>query len=190
VKGIVRTDAHALAAADAAAEKILLGQGARRTHQERIGLGLEGVAGTEEGYGAYSPCHRSQDLPASDVHLRRAGGILTGVGLGREETEMEGSVGAGGLAIQAKVALGLVPTLSDDGIIAPLAVQQAFVASPTGFLVLLQAEDGEPGEHPQQGPKGTDSSAPEAGIDPVQKKDGGKERPDEKDAVVVRLPER
>ena len=85
------------------------------------------------------------------------------------------------------MTLGLPPFAPDDGVVPALAVQETLVASAASLFVFLKAEDGETRKNPQHGPQRTNPSAPESSEDPVQKKDGGEEDPDEEDAVKMRL---
>lgn len=72
-------------------------------------------------------------------------GANLGFGILRKELEGQAVVGAFAQAVEAEMAFGFVPRDAADGIVSPLAVEQAAIAVVAGGMIFFEAEDGPAG---------------------------------------------
>ena len=151
---IVGANLHALAAADAAREKIRLVERARRAQQPFVAaLAQAGVGAHQRNHGGAGS--EAGQRPAA-AQIRRGHFMLVA-----EEAEFQAVVRATAHAVHAHQALGFAPRRAADGVVAALAVEQAAIAFVAGGGVLVQAEDRPAGDRAQQRAQRADRPAPE-----------------------------
>jgi len=105
------------------------------------------------------------------------------------EVEGETSIGTGGHAVHAEVALGLAPRRAGDRVVATLAVEQAAVAAfavPGGFV---QPHQRPAGEETQQSTEWAQGAAPQAGDAQVQGQERDEDEAEQEALLEVRLAE-
>ena len=121
VKGVVGADTHALAAADAAGQEVLLGEGAggaNATGHRAIGGGDTGAHGGNRDKAAG---RGHEQLSAIQMGAGNRGWIVGLRFTAGEKLEGEGTFGACCLAVQAEMAFFLMPDFSRFGVVPSLA---------------------------------------------------------------------
>ena len=150
----VGANLHALAAADAAGEKIGLVERARRAQQPFVAaLAQAGIGAHERNQRRAGSEPRQRSAPSQ---IRRGDFFLFA-----EEAELKAVVWATAYAVHAHQALGFAPGNAADGIVAALAVEQAAVAFVARSRILVQPQHAPPGDRAQQRAQRANRPAPE-----------------------------
>ena len=161
---IVGANLHALAAADAAREKVLFVQRARRPQQPIVAAFAQpGVRAHQRHHGRTrcktrnAPC--AVRCPAMPLRCSL-----------RKKRNCKAVVRAAADAVHAHQALGLAPRRAADRVVAALAVQQAAIALVAAGWVLVQSKHRPPRDRAQQRAQRANRPAPEARNAQTQRK--------------------
>src|SRR5262249_36847284 len=153
---VVGADLHALRAADAALEELLLGHRAGRADDAVIVVGVDDVGDARDREDRRAG-RRGRDRRAAPGVRRHDRAPPA-----RQEAELDYVLRAGALAVQAHVALVLPPLHAALRRVGALAVYEAEVTVGTLGVVLLHPEEREPREHAEERAERAEDAAPEA----------------------------